>query len=78
MFKNTIEENICDVCGSKDFIFRKDDNRETVAKRLKAYHKQTAPLIPYYKREGRFYTVDGMKKIDEVWQEIKDLLSQVS
>ena len=31
-----------------DFVRRSDDNAETVRARLEAYHRQTAPLLPYY------------------------------
>ncbi len=57
---------ICDVCGSTEFIRRKDDNAETVAARLKAYHAQTAPLLPYYEARGALKSVDGMASIEAV------------
>ncbi len=34
--------------------------------RLDAYHRQTAPLLPYYAAQGRLQTVDGMADIDAV------------
>ena len=42
---------ICDVCGSTEFTRRADDNRETVAARLEAYHRQTAPMLPLLCRD---------------------------
>jgi adenylate kinase len=51
---------VCDVCGSTEFTRRADDNRETVAARLAAYHSQTAPILPYYAKQGRLRSVDGM------------------
>jgi adenylate kinase len=67
-------DGVCDVCGSHDFIRRADDNRETVTARLAAYHRQTAPLLPYYQAQGRFFTVDGMADIDTVTAELVALL----
>ncbi len=64
--KPTQLAGVCDVCGSKEFVRRKDDNRETVVARLKAYHAQTAPIIPYYRGLGRFISIDGMAEIDAV------------
>ncbi len=64
--KPTRVSGVCDVCGSKEFVRRKDDNRETVVERLKAYHAQTAPIIPYYRGLGRFASIDGMADIDVV------------
>lgn len=73
-FKPTVVPGVCDVCGSTEFIRRPDDNRETVATRLKAYHEQTAPIIPHYQEQGRFWAVDGMADIDHVTAEIEDVL----
>ena len=44
---------VCDVCGSTEFTRRADDNAETVRNRLKAYYRQTAPLIAYYRQQGQ-------------------------
>ena len=44
-------EGICDKCGSP-LIKRKDDNPDTIRDRLSVYHKNTEPLIDYYKKEG--------------------------
>ena len=56
---------VCDVCGSTEFVRRKDDNAETVKARLEAYDAQTAPLLPYYRAKGLVRTVDGMGSIDD-------------
>jgi adenylate kinase len=49
---------------------RKDDNPEVFKTRLDAYRSQTAPLSAYYRRKGALKSVDGMKPIDEVTNEI--------
>ena len=53
---------------------RADDNAEALAKRLKVYHEQTAPLVAYYKGKGTLKTVDGMKDMDEVTRQIEAVL----
>ena len=53
---------------------RADDNAEALAKRLKVYHEQTAPLSAYYAGKGQLKTVDGMKDIDEVTRQIEAAL----
>ena len=70
------QEGVCDVCGSRDFIRRPDDNAETVKARLKAYRDQTAPILPYYKAKGLHRAVDGMADIDEVTQQIETILNK--
>jgi adenylate kinase len=53
---------------------RADDNAETLAKRLKVYHEQTAPLLPYYRKRGVLKAVDGMAGIEEVATQIRKVL----
>ena len=65
-FKPTRASGTCDVCGSIEFVRRKDDNAETVKSRLAAYEAQTAPLLPYYRGKGLVRAIDGMAPIDEV------------
>lgn len=72
--KKPKKSGVCDVCGGTEFIRREDDKAETVKARLEAYHRQTAPLLPYYKARGVLKTVDGMAPIDEVAGQIESLL----
>jgi adenylate kinase len=74
-FKPTTRPGVCDVCGSTDFIRRPDDKRETVATRLDAYMKQTAPILPHYAATGRLSGVDGMADMDTVAREIEAVLA---
>ena len=56
----------CDACGGREFKRRADDNEETLRSRLAVYHRQTAPLLPYYRARGVLHRVDGMAAIDRV------------
>lgn len=73
-FKSAKVAGVCDVCGSTEFVRRKDDNAETVMARLESYEAQTAPLLPYYGAKGLVRTVDGMTGIDEVTAAIRRAL----
>jgi adenylate kinase len=73
-FKQPKKAGVCDVCGSTEFTRRKDDNAETVTARLRAYHDQTAPLLPYYRGKGVLRSVDGMAAMDKVYQQILEAL----
>ena len=68
-------EGICDECGSSDFKRRADDNAETMRTRLRAYYKETSPLVGYYHCKGILSFVDGMKPIDEVAADIAEIVS---
>lgn len=73
-FKKPKRIEICDACGGSEFSRRKDDNAETVTSRLEAYHRQTAPLLPYYQASGALSGVNGMADIDEVTRQIESVL----
>jgi adenylate kinase len=75
-FKRTATPGVCDNCGSTAFVRRSDDNRETVAKRLDEYHRQTAPILPHYQAKGMLRAVDGMADIDEVSRQIDAVLAR--
>lgn len=49
---------------------RPDDNPETLKNRLAVYYKNTAPLVAYYKTQGKVATVDGMAPIGDVTKAI--------
>ncbi len=74
-FRPLKQEGVCDSCGGREFTRRDDDKAETVTARLKAYHDQTAPILPYYEAKGRLKSVDGMARIDEVTEQLEALLS---
>ncbi|MDE4133266.1 adenylate kinase [Phaeobacter sp. QD34_3] len=65
-FKQPQKAGTCDKCGGTEMKRRADDNAETVASRLAAYHEQTAPLIAYYGDKGVLQKIDAMGQIDEV------------
>ncbi|MCE8507927.1 adenylate kinase [Ruegeria pomeroyi] len=67
-FKQPAQAGKCDKCGGTEMKRRADDNAETVASRLEAYHAQTAPLIAYYDGHGVLQRIDAMGGIDEIAQ----------
>jgi adenylate kinase len=73
-FKRPKVEGVCDVCGSREFTRRKDDNADTMKTRMAAYRAQTEPLLPYYAARGALRKVDGMASMDEVYRQISGVL----
>ncbi|EGJ70998.1 Adenylate kinase [Bacteroides coprosuis DSM 18011] len=49
---------------------RADDNEETIKKRLKVYHSQTAPLIDWYEKENLHAHINGLGTMDEIFNSI--------
>ncbi|MBI1249862.1 MAG: adenylate kinase [Alphaproteobacteria bacterium] len=49
---------------------RADDNPDAYKVRLDAYTAQTAPLVPYYEKQGKLVGVDGMADVQTVAQAI--------
>jgi len=47
-------------------VLRSDDTPETLAHRLGVYYKNTAPLIDFYRAQGKLTTLDGMAPIVNV------------
>ena len=56
---------------------RADDNPESFKVRLNAYNTQTAPLLPYYRAQGRLVELDGMASIEDVAGQIDRALQKV-
>ncbi len=59
-------DGVCDKCGGP-LQQRADDTEETVRKRLQVYDQQTAPLIDYYRQQGKLHRVQGDGDIDEIF-----------
>lgn len=63
-----------DVTG-EPLVQRDDDREETVRKRLRVYHEQTAPLVQYYRAwvgdaAPKLRCVDGVGEVDAVRERI--------
>jgi len=57
---------------------RSDDNAEVLKARLKVYHENTAPVLPYYKDKGQLVSIDGMQTVEEVSSQIASCLDSVA
>ncbi|MCJ7491831.1 MAG: adenylate kinase, partial [Dehalococcoidia bacterium] len=70
VFSPPKQQGKCDQCGG-ELYQRDDDKPETVRNRLTVFNQQTAPLIDYYKGQGKLLEVNGEQEADAVG---KDLL----
>ena len=62
-------EGKCDSCGG-DLVRRKDDEPETIKNRLAVYHKQTEPLIAFYKERGILLPIDGQGEVADTTNKV--------
>ena len=63
------KEGICDLCGG-ELVQRKDDNIESLKVRLEHYVNETKPLLDYYAKKGLVHSLDGMKGVDALMDDI--------
>jgi len=61
-----LQDGVCDLCGSKNFQVRNDDNEDVIAKRLGIYHAETKPLVSYYEAQGVLLRLDAAQSVDSI------------
>jgi adenylate kinase len=54
---------------------RKDDTEDACRARLKKYHSETAPIIPFYESKAILHHVDGVGSTSAVRERIKKVLA---
>ena len=64
----------CEKCGEA-LVTRADDAPETIKSRLSVYHRETEPLVEFYKKKGNLATVDGEAELSEITEAIVKALS---
>lgn len=62
------KKDVCDKCNGA-LITRKDDEPETVRKRIHVYNSETAPLVEHYKKKKMIVNIDASKKPKAVFSE---------
>jgi adenylate kinase len=67
----------CDLDGAK-LIQRDDDKEETVRDRYRVYKKNTEPVIEYYRKNKKIFTINGSKDIKTVTKELFNILRGAS
>lgn len=60
----------CDVDGSELFQ-RADDRPETVRRRLEVYHRETEPVVEFYRARGLLEAIDAEGEIEDVYQTVR-------
>lgn len=61
--------------SGETLIRRSDDNPEALKKRLATYHRETVPLVAFYKTRNQHRMVDASQKTEVVFDNIKKIFS---
>lgn len=48
-----------------------DQDEEKIRNRFDEYNRKTAPLVRYYRQQGKFYSVNGIGTVEEVTERLK-------
>lgn len=58
---------------------RSDDQDEAkIRNRFEEYNEKTAPLIEFYKKQDKFYSVDGIGTIEEITERLSAVIDTLS
>ncbi|MBZ5631016.1 MAG: adenylate kinase [Acidobacteriia bacterium] len=61
--------DLCDVDGAK-LVTRRDDCEEVISERLRAYQRQTLPLVDFYRAKGQLLEINGDQDASAVSRDV--------
>ena len=64
-------------CEEKFLKSRSDDNETAIKNRFETYTKETLPILDYYEKQNLLTNIDGTKKIDEIYEEIRQIINSL-
>ncbi len=64
-----IGEAVCSKCGGKIYM-RKDDNFDSIKKRIEDYKNKTSKVIDYIKKNDKLIEINGKQTVENVFQDI--------
>ncbi len=53
---------------------RSDDTLDVIKVRLQEYHNKTKPVADYYKERGKYYEINGVGSIDDIFEQIVEVI----
>ena len=71
------KKDTCDKCGST-LVQRKDDEPETVRKRIQVYNQETSPLVDYYKKKKMLTEINASKKPKEIFADVAKIIDSLA
>ena len=69
------KKDSCDNCGAA-LVQRKDDEEETVRKRIEVYKGETSPVIDYYRKRKMLTDINASKKPKEIFNNVARIVGK--
>ncbi len=69
--------NINHKCDPKYLMKRTDDNEKTIISRFDTYLTKTLPILDFYKEQNLLHQINGLAEIDQIFEEIRGILSSL-
>jgi len=66
----------CPNCRGR-LVRRADDTPAAINRRLKIFHRDTAPIVSYYKKQGNLIVINGEPSIGTVTQSVKMVINKL-
>ncbi|NDB81471.1 MAG: nucleoside monophosphate kinase [Alphaproteobacteria bacterium] len=66
---------VCDVCGSSEFSWRKDDNAEALLKRVEVYNQEINAILDFYQERQKLTKINADLTSEEVSSQIENIIS---
>ena len=64
-------------CDPKFLNKRSDDNKKTIINRFETYLNKTLPILDFYKRQNLLHQINGMAKIDQIFDKIRSIIASL-
>ena len=64
-------------CDPKFLSKRSDDNKITIINRFETYLNKTLPILDFYKEQNLLHQINGMAKIDQIFDEICGIIASL-
>ena len=64
-------------CDPKFLSKRSDDNKITIINRFETYLNKTLPILDFYKGQNLLHQINGMAKIDQIFDEICGIIASL-
>ncbi len=68
------KNGICDHCETV-LVKRADDNETAIKERIRIYHRETLPVLEYYRNQGVLNQVDASLEVNTVFSKISELIN---